>query len=176
MSTIADYYNVDRLARMSLAKLERCLRSEWCADSFCALLLECLDEIGNKDTLSLLGNIAAENYDVLATYRIFEAGGPGERLAPFVLPGCVKKLKEVEALHKEAETRCEQLRYELRMKETESDQNLRNRQECNSFLVNWSNCRNSSCDAEFRCTFDTKGPAHSPTYILRYTRCRCRHE
>lgn len=176
MSSVADYYNVARLSTTSLAKLEKGLRSEWCAESFCALLLECLNETGNRETLCLLGNIAAEHYDELATFRLFEARGPNERLAPFVLTGCIKKLNETEAFRKEAEGRCQQLKYKLGEKESELTQHLRNLEECKSLMENWSCCRNTNCEAEFKCYFDTKGPAHSPTYILRCARCRCRHE
>ncbi|KAI0804235.1 hypothetical protein GGR55DRAFT_323260 [Xylaria sp. FL0064] len=176
MSSVADYYNVARLSAISLAKLEGGLRSEWCVKSFCALLLECLNEIGNRDTLCLLGNIAAEHYDELATFQLFEAGGPSERLAPFVLTSCIKKLNETKALRKEAEGRCEQLKYELSEKELELTQHSRNLEECKSLIESWSYCRNTKCRAEFKCYFDTKGPAHSPTYILRCTRCRCRHK
>ncbi|KAJ2991874.1 hypothetical protein NUW58_g2361 [Xylaria curta] len=111
MSSMADYYNVTRLSTISLAKLEEGLRSEWCVRSFCTLLVECLNEIGNRDTLRLLGNIAAEHCNVLAILGFFEPEGPGERLAPFVLAGCIKKLNETEALRKEAEGRCEQLNF-----------------------------------------------------------------
>ncbi|KAI1358909.1 hypothetical protein F5Y08DRAFT_350156 [Xylaria arbuscula] len=176
MNSVADYYNVARLSAISLAKLEGGLRSEWCAKSFCALLLECLNKIGNRDTLCLLGNIAAEHYDELATFQLFEAGSPSERLAPFVLTSCIKKLNATKALREEAEGRCEQLMCELGEKESELTQHSRNLEECKSLMENWSYCRNTNCGAEFKCYFDTKGPAHSPTYILRCTRCRCRHE
>ncbi|KAI0190102.1 hypothetical protein F4808DRAFT_30162 [Astrocystis sublimbata] len=99
-----------------------------------------------------------------------------ERLAPFVLTSCIKKLNETKALRKEAEGRCEQLKYELSEKESELTQHSRNLEECKSLMEDWSYCRNTNCGAEFKCYFDTKGPAHSPTYILRCTRCRCRHE
>lgn len=176
MNSVADYYNVARLSAISLAKLEEGLRSQWCIESFCRLLLECLDEIGDRDTLCLLGNIAAEHYDELATYQLFEVGGPGERLALFVLPACIKRLNETETLRKEAEGRCEKLKYELCEKESESAQHLKNLEECKLLMGNWSYCRNTNCEAEFRCYFDTKGPDYSPTYILRCARCRCRHE
>ncbi|KAF2966741.1 hypothetical protein GQX73_g6834 [Xylaria multiplex] len=176
MSCLADYYNVDRLSAISLAKLEEGLRSEWCVESFCALLLECLDEIGNTGTLCLLGDIAAEHYNEPAIFRLFEAGGSSERLAPFVLTSCIKRLNETKALGREAGSRCEQLKYELGEKESKLTQHLRNLEECKSLLENWSQCRNTNCEAEFKCYFDTKGPDHSPTYILRCARCRCRHE
>ena len=176
MSSMADYYNVDRLSTISLAKLEESLRGEWRVDSFCALLLECLDEISNINTLRLLGNIAAEHYEALATSQIFEAGSPGERLAQFVLPSCLTKLNQTEALRKEATRRCADLEYELRIKESESAQHLKNLEECKSLLRDWSHCRNLNCEAEFKCFFDTRGPYNAPTYILRCSRCRCRHE
>ncbi|KAI0506574.1 hypothetical protein F5B22DRAFT_639089 [Xylaria bambusicola] len=176
MNSVADYYNVTGLSAISLAKLEGGLQSEWCVKSFCALLLECLNDIGNRDTLCLLGNMAAEHYDELATFQLFEAGGPGERLAPFVLTSCIKKLNETKALRKEAEGRCEQLKYELSVQESQSTQHSKNLEECISLMENWSSCRNTNCGAEFKCYFDRKGPASSPTYILRCDRCRCRHE
>ncbi|KAI0855227.1 hypothetical protein F4860DRAFT_520091 [Xylaria cubensis] len=122
MSSVADYYNVAQLSAISLAKLEEGLRNEWCIESFCALLLECLDEVSNRDTLCLLGNIAAENYDEPTIFQLFEAGGPCERLAPFVLTSCIKKLKETQALREEAEICCEQVKRILNGKESELTQ------------------------------------------------------
>ncbi|KAI8633864.1 hypothetical protein F5Y19DRAFT_255738 [Xylariaceae sp. FL1651] len=183
MNSLADYYNVARLSAISLAKLKEGLRSEWCVESFCALLLECLNEIGDRDTLCLLGNIAAEHYDELAAFRLFEAGGPNERLAPFVLPGCINKLVETDALRKEAESRCVDLKYridekesELTLKESESMQHLKNLRECKSLIKNCKFCRNAKCEAQFECVFETKGPYDSPTYLLRCTRCSFYHE
>ncbi|KAI0546588.1 hypothetical protein F4679DRAFT_408791 [Xylaria curta] len=159
MNFMADYYNVAQLSAISLAKLEEGLRSEWCVKSFCALLLECLNEIGNRDTLSLLGNIAAEHFDELATPQLFETG-PNERLAPFMVTGCIKKLQE-------AKGRCAQLEWEL-------TQHSRNLEKCKSLIENRLFC--NSCDAELECYLDTKGPDDPPTYILRCTRCNCRYE
>ncbi|TRX89303.1 hypothetical protein FHL15_009740 [Xylaria flabelliformis] len=163
MSSVSDYYNVARLSEIALAKLEEGLRSEWCVKSFCALLLECLNEVSNRDTLCLLGKIAAEHYDELARFQLFEAGGPSERLAPFVLTSCIKRLNETRALRNEAEGRCEQLKHILDKKESELTQRSKNLEECESLIGNWSHCRNTNCGVEFRCFFDTKGPADSPT-------------
>ncbi|KAI1328222.1 hypothetical protein F5Y16DRAFT_398629 [Xylariaceae sp. FL0255] len=134
MNCMADYYNVAQLSTISLAKLEKSLRSEWNADSFRTLLLECLDEIGDRDSLRLLGVIAADHYDELAKFRLFEADGTGERLAPFVLTGCMRKLSETQTLWKDAEGRCEELKHELEVKESESTQYSKNLEQCKSLM------------------------------------------
>ncbi|KAJ3576921.1 hypothetical protein NPX13_g3549 [Xylaria arbuscula] len=113
MSNLADYYDMTQLSKTSLAKLEEGFRSNWSADPFCALLLESLNEISNRDTLCLLGKTAAEHYDELIASNIFEAGGPCERLAPFILPSFARILKGIDGRRQEAESDCEVLRYDL---------------------------------------------------------------
>ncbi|KAI0184389.1 hypothetical protein EV127DRAFT_474366 [Xylaria flabelliformis] len=175
MSSVGSYYKVARLSALSLAKLEEGLRNEWCIESFCVLLLVCLNKISNRDTLCLLGSIAAEHYDEPTIFQLFETGGPCERLAPFVLTSCIKKLKETQALREEAEICCEQVKRILNGKESELTQCSRNLKECIELSERHSRCLRMDCNALFNCYFENEGPADSPTYILRCGRCNRRH-
>ncbi|KAI0403605.1 hypothetical protein F4802DRAFT_288036 [Xylaria palmicola] len=169
MTTIADYYNVARLSTISLAKLEGCFRSEWCVEYFCALLRDYLDEISNRDVLCLLGELAVEHYDEMPSFEFIEAGGFGERLAPFAVTNFIRLLRQTTSLCQITTTRFDSAL-------SDAKQKSKNLKECKSLVAKWAHCRNTSCGSEFSCHFETKGPDHSPTYILRCNRCGCRHE
>ncbi|KAI0206553.1 hypothetical protein F4808DRAFT_455309 [Astrocystis sublimbata] len=162
MSSIADYYDVARLSEIALAKLEESFQRAWCAPSFHALVSDCLNDISNRDTLALLGSIAAQHYSELAGCNLFRAGAPGEALAPYVLAGVIEVLDETEARCERSEDYCTELSLALERKDSELNQRSTNLKECESLLEDWSCCRNNNCNAEFNCYFDTKGPSESP--------------
>ncbi len=176
MNSIADYYDVSALTKLSTARVKEILAKEWSVEAFCNLLQQCIGSTSDKDFLRMLGAEAVEHVGELSERNFFDEGGLAEGLAPYALPYCAQRLKTAEGRGRGLES---SLLFEKEAGERASRELARlsqNIEECIQVLKRHQYCRSAQCDAEFRCYLDYKGPSNNPTYILRCARCRCRHE
>ncbi|KAI0907360.1 hypothetical protein F4823DRAFT_630450 [Ustulina deusta] len=96
MNSIADYYDVSALAKLSTARVKEILAKEWSVEPFCNLLQQCIGSTSDKDFLRMLGAEAVEHVGELSERNFFDEGGLAEGLAPYALPYCAQRLKTAE--------------------------------------------------------------------------------
>ncbi|KAI8946747.1 hypothetical protein F4801DRAFT_42108 [Xylaria longipes] len=176
MNSIADYYDMPTLAATSTSKAQAILVNEWSVESFHDLLQQSLDSTGDRNFIRMLGAEAVRHIYEFSESHIFDEGGVAERLAPYILPECILRMKAAKDRERELVS---SLSFQEEAHERESRESARlsqNVDECIQLLNRHESCRNPRCDAEFNCYIDHKGPSHEQTYILRCARCRCRHE
>ncbi|KAI8633608.1 hypothetical protein F5Y19DRAFT_470849 [Xylariaceae sp. FL1651] len=100
MNSIADYYDVPALAALSSSRVEEILANYWSAELFHYLLQQCLGSTSDKIFFRMLGAKAVDHIFELFERHIFDEGGLAERLAPYVLPKCILKLKAADSREK----------------------------------------------------------------------------
>ncbi|KAI1828278.1 hypothetical protein F4861DRAFT_174521 [Xylaria intraflava] len=176
MNSIADYYDISTLAKLSQSKAQEILANEWSAESFYAMVQRSLSSINDRNFLRMLGTEAAEHFDEVLVRYILDEDGPGERLAPYALSKCISKLAAAETSERQliSDIQSEkEARERISQKSSHMERSVNG---CIQLLKRHKSCRNARCEAEFACYFDHKGPSHEPTYILRCAHCRCRHD
>ncbi|KAI0160566.1 hypothetical protein GGR57DRAFT_519423 [Xylariaceae sp. FL1272] len=86
MNTVADYYDLPKLALLSTQKAQYILSTEWSVRAFSTLLENTIGKMNDKSFLDMLGTQAGLNaIELSGNSKIFEDGPIAEQIAPQAL-------------------------------------------------------------------------------------------
>jgi uncharacterized membrane protein YukC len=94
VNSIADYYNVEGLAKLSATKIQAILDKSWSADSFCALVEYTTGSTGDKSLRQVLAKAAVDNMIELMQKGFFSEEKIPHNLAVEVLKAAIGIFKD----------------------------------------------------------------------------------
>ncbi|KAF1812689.1 hypothetical protein P152DRAFT_397143 [Eremomyces bilateralis CBS 781.70] len=166
VNAIADYYFVSDLKALANAKIMEILEKQFSCEAFVAALNYALKSTTDKALREILGTSAALHID-----EFMQDSWLGN--ADFFLSILVSKLVEAAAREREGLENIIQDQDSALKAEMSSHEIQKSCREAMGMLTR-RQCRNGSCNAEFPCYFE-KISSSSPRWILRCSRCKCKH-
>jgi len=182
VNAIADYYNIPQLKELANTKIQHILGTSWSADGFPNVVKDVFSLTGDLALHNIITLTAAEHIEELVKLEDFvELDVMGDFAIGIVrtaitafkdidekstqkLQAVQSQLQQTESLLKFVEARCAAA-------ERKSD----NIDDCLDSLRKIRTCRNVNCGAEFRGYIELGGHLSDPSYILRCSKCQCKH-
>ena len=193
VNAIANFFEVLPLKDLANAKISRLVGAEWSANGF----LEALHEAGNTAhdnvLMRILSEAAAVHIEELVLHDSFTRVDLTGEYARAVLQyvAAISKARQEQATSEQRELKTQLESAEKRIRALTQDiewqkdcatgsreraeRIIHNFENCAAVLNETYECRNTKCNAEFRCWFERGGKPEEPQYTLRCVRCRCRH-
>ncbi|KAI0858648.1 hypothetical protein F4860DRAFT_526880 [Xylaria cubensis] len=168
VNSIADYYNVMNLAKVSATKIGELLDKRWSADAFCDLMQECRGSTGDKNLQKVLMQIAATHLFELTTKNLFSEGKIANDIAAGVLAASIKifrdKASEVMKLNNQVLAEAAKVEH--------LEKNLK---ELTDVLLATRGCCKRECSNVFGCTIQRPTQNDEKRWLVRCSKCGCRH-
>lgn len=189
MNAIADYYDVSELRVRANAKIRTILDTSWFSYNFPIVLREVFGSTGDKELHGILSKVMVAHIDELIG-QAESSIAPADLFSDFAM-SVVRNMAAANRDLRDSFTRkSEDLEYQrgeavdnLRRSILETREaayrleNLRTGVDnFNKLLRRTTSCRSTSCNNMFGCYMDVdQVEADHPSYILRCSRCNCRH-
>lgn len=177
VNAIADYYDIKCLMDHATSKILDLERNQPNPGGFLAAVKEALDSTGDRNLFDGMALLIAEKAD-----QYIDQPGMQDFFNDFAL-SVIRNLvrvnsersaelqREIDYLHREK--LAERERY--RKVEIRADTVKQNINTCREMLRDRNTCRNESCCADFSCYIEQRGTESEPIYVLRCSKCQCRH-
>jgi hypothetical protein len=178
VSVIADYYDIQGLAKLANSKIQSNSVESWDTQALADALKDSSDLTRDGDLQETMAALAVQNINNLLDTTVIHAV-----VGDFGLKIIRNFAQKTEALENELREKTNLLVLGAGREEIARDTALRtaartaraneNISRCIETLRERDCCRNNKCYAEFNCYIEERG--HQPVYTLRCTKCRCRH-
>ncbi|KAI1200357.1 hypothetical protein F5X97DRAFT_321586 [Nemania serpens] len=142
VNSIADYYGVKGLAKLSITRIKTLLKTSWSADAFCDLIRETDGSTGDKDLREVLIESASSNIFELMDKDVFSEGKISNDWAASFLKGAINVFKATQHSSQLANA-------EVSAKVTEIDNLMDNLNELTDVLFTTHTCHNRECKPRF---------------------------
>jgi hypothetical protein len=188
MNAIADYYDVSELRVCANAKINNILDTSWSSHNFPIVLREVFSSTGDKELHNILSKVMVAHIDELIGQA--ENIAPPDLFSDFAMSVVRNMAAATKDMRDSFTRKTEDLEYQrgevmdsLRRSILETRdaayrlENLRTGVDnFNKLLRRTTSCRSTSCNNMFGCYMDEdQVEVDHPSYILRCSRCNCRH-
>ena len=175
VGAIGHYYDVRRLAKLSVSKFMEACRSAWHAQSFADAAAEALKTTGDEDMHDAVAQIATQHIGKLLAIDQFATQLDDFSLR--ILRRCVEQSENdthnrwfLSSRIRRHETGLKREKANHRAIKNRTKQVLNNVEACIATLQGRNSCRGSDCSARFQCYIETRSSLE-PSFTLRCTRC-----
>ncbi|KAG8677667.1 hypothetical protein FPOAC2_03798 [Fusarium poae] len=174
VNAIADYYNIEKLAKLSTSKIKAFLDKGQSAEVFPRIIQEVSTSNRDPDIHSIVASAAVTHIERLCDLEAFQDMDLDGNLTMEMFRAYTKKIKELERRLDDAQQNVVTYQ-QLRDDEIKAKEFVIKRMDMSvELLSNTEECRN--CQENFGCYFEKKGPEFRPYYLLRCGHCDCRHK
>ncbi|SPJ85268.1 uncharacterized protein FTOL_11049 [Fusarium torulosum] len=173
VNAIADYYNVNNLARLANSKIKTILKQDQEADLFPRVIQEMSKSNRDAELCAMVASATAERMGDLIKLQDFQDVELEHTLVLGIFNALSTKIKVVQS-QLDASQRLTASLVSIATNESERKRLFEERVDHSlSQLENTKICRH--CAKDFGCIFEKRGPGSPVSHVLRCRDCRCRH-
>lgn len=173
VNAIGDYYAIPKLCYLANLEIQCILNVRWSPSYFSAVIESATNLTGDRTLHEVLATAAAGNIESLVdAWEII----PCMEMANNVIRKVVAANRETVKRYDDQITGLQAQIAALKQESENGEKARKNVRLFIDLLNRTPNCRNNSCKETFPLYMEPQGhPAH-PSYALRCTSCKCRHE
>ena len=178
VSVIADYYDINDLAKLANSKIQSSQGQRCNPQALADAVMAASDLTRDGDLQETMAALAAQNLN-----NLLDSSRLDNLVSDFGLKIIRKYVQKAEAIENELREKTTQLSHSIAREEAARDavdraavrtaRTHENISQCLQTLRERDQCRNHKCFAPFNCYIEERG--HQPVYTIRCSKCRCRH-